>query len=136
MADVTFAFPLTQDEAIVPNYFTLRTGQSSVTVVTAAPNVALKVTEIATDLHLLDLEELVAPVVPISTEGLTLLNHGKLTDAQVAQACYVYAAAAGLVKDEHAYGTRSAGAGAIGTDQGVPLQPTALEPGTWTPTPE
>lgn len=133
MADATFAFTITQDEATIPSSFELETG---VNIVAAAAEAVVKTQTLATNLYLVDTAEVDATVLTLGTTGLSVVNHGGLTAAQIAQACYAHAAAYGLIRRETAYGLRTvltAPPGADGDLLTAELEATALDSGTWTP---
>lgn len=125
MADVLFVFPLTQDELEVPDSFTL---QSGVHIVSEADGRTVKATSIATDLHLVDLAEVDPTVMQLGT-GLTLINHGGLTRAQIDAVFLERATAVGLVPTGAAGGSQSESGGGAGSDVSSTLSATELETG-------
>jgi hypothetical protein len=129
MADVLFVFPLTQDEAEVPDSFELVSGFH---VISEADDSTVKGTTIVTGLHLVDIAE-VDPVVMELGTGLTLVNHGGLTRAQIDQVFLERATAVGLVTDGDAGSKQSESGGGAGSDISVTLTDVELITGYTAP---
>lgn len=129
MADVLFVFPVTQDEAEVPDSFEIATG---IHLVALADDTVVKSTMLATSLHLVDVAE-VDPVVMRLADGLDLVNHGGLTRAQIDQVFLTRARAVGLVPTGAAGGSQSEVGGGAGSDISATLEATELDTGYTAP---